>query len=75
MSEITMKVMEIDGVDYMLVETVGKYNFFVEENNIENICVLKTIEEDGEKFFVNLDDGDEVDEAFSLYYEKLKSTN
>lgn len=75
MSEISMKVMEIDGTDYMLVEIVDKYNFFVEENNIENICVLKTIEEDGETFFVNLDDSDEVDEAFSLYYEKLKSTN
>ena len=75
MSEVTMKVMEIDGADYILVETVGDYNFFVEENNIENICVLKLIEEDGERFFVNLDSADEVDEAFSLYYEKLKSTN
>jgi len=27
--------------NFILIETIGNYNFFVEENNIENICVLK----------------------------------
>ena len=74
MSEISMNVLEIDGKDFVLIETVDKYNFFVEQDNIENICVLKEVIEDNESFFVEIED-DEFDKAFSLYYEKLKSTN
>ena len=48
--------------------------FFVEEDNTENICVLKEIEEDNESFYVSVDDN-EFDKAFSLYYEKLKEDN
>lgn len=74
MSEISMNVLEIDGKDFVLIETVDKYNFFVEQDNVENICVLKEVIEDNESFFVDVED-DEFDKAFSLYYEKLKSTN
>ena len=74
MSEISMNVLEIDGKDFVLIETVDKYNFFVEQDNIENICVLKEVIENDESFYVSLDDN-EFDKAFSLYYEKLKSTN
>lgn len=74
MSEISMNVLEIDGKDFVLIETVDKYNFFVEQDNVENICVLKEVIEDNESFFVEIED-DEFDKAFSLYYEKLKSTN
>lgn len=74
MSEINMNVLEIDGKDFVLIETVSKYNFFVEQDNPQNICVLKEVEENDEIMYVSLDE-DEFDEAFSLYYEKLKSTN
>ena len=67
MSEVSMNVLEIDGKDFVLVETVDKYNFFVEEGNVKNICVLKEIEEDNEAIYVNLDE-DEFDYAFNLYY-------
>ena len=74
MNEVTMSVLELDGKDFVLVATVDKYNFFVEYDNRDNICILKEVEEDGEATYVPLDEF-EVDEAFSLYYEKLKSTN
>lgn len=74
MSEVNMNVLEIDGKDFVLVETVDKYNFFVEDGNTQNICVLKEVEENNEVMYVNLDE-EEFDYAFNLYYEKLKGTN
>ena len=74
MNEVNMNVLEIDGKDFLLVETVGKYNFFVELNNYDNICILKEVVENDEIVFVNLEE-DEVDEALGLYYEKLKNAN
>lgn len=74
MSEISMNVLEIDGKEFVLIETVDKYNFFVEQDNPQNICVLKEVEEDNEVLYVDLDE-EEFDKAFSLYYERLKSTN
>ena len=72
MSELTMNVLEIDGKDFVLIETIDKYNFFVEETNTENICILKEEIEDGETYYVSLEDEDEIDKAFILYYDKLK---
>jgi len=74
MSEVSMNVLEIDGKDFILVATVDKYNFFVEQDNIENICVLKEVIEDNESYYVNLEE-EEFDNAFNLYYEKMKGTN
>ena len=74
MNEVNMNVLELDGKDFLLVETVGKYNFFVEVDNYDNICILKEVIEDGESLFVDLEEN-EVDEAFSLYYRKLNNTN
>ena len=74
MSEVSVEAIDIDGKDFLLIETIGEYNFFVEEDNTENICVLKEIEEDNESFYVSVDDN-EFDKAFSLYYEKLKEDN
>lgn len=69
-----MNTVDIDGKDFILIETIDKYNFFVEESNTENICVLKEIKESNESFYVSVDEN-EFDKAFSLYYEKLKSGN
>lgn len=74
MSEVSVKAIDIDGKDFLLIETIGEYNFFVEEANTENICVLKEIEDDNESFYVGVDEN-EFDKAFSLYYEKLKEDN
>ena len=74
MNEVNMNVLELDGKDFLLVETVGKYNFFVEVDNYDNICILKEVIENDESMFFNLEE-DEVDEALGLYYEKLKNAN
>ena len=74
MNEVNMNVLELDGKDFLLVETVGKYNFFVEVDNYDNICILKEVIENDESMFVNLEE-DDVDEALGLYYEKLKNAN
>ena len=74
MNEVNMNVLELDGKDFLLVETVDKYNFFVEVDNYDNICILKEVIENDESMFVNLEE-DEVDEALGLYYEKLKNAN
>ena len=74
MSDVSINAIDIDGKDFILIETIDKYNFFVEEDNLENICVLKEIQEDNESFYVSVDEN-EFDKAFSLYYEKLKENN
>ena len=74
MNEVNMNILELDGKDFLLVETVDKYNFFVEVDNYDNICILKEVIENDESMFVNLEE-DEVDEALGLYYEKLKNAN
>ena len=74
MNEVSINTIDIDGKNFILIETIDKYNFFVEEVNPENICVLKEMEEDNESFYVSVDE-DEFDEAFSLYYEKLRVNN
>lgn len=71
MKEVNVKAIDIDGKDFLLIETIGEYNFFVEDGNSSNICVLKEIEENNESFYVNVDE-DEFDKAFCLYYEKLR---
>ena len=74
MEEITVKTIDIDGKDFILIETIDKYNFFVDEDNYENICILKEIIDDNKEYLVDVED-DEFDKALTLYYEKLKNTN
>ena len=75
MSEVTVDVLELDGKDFILIDTVDKYSFFAEENNPENICIFKDSIEDGEEYYVPLDSDEEIDKAFILYYDKLKKQN
>lgn len=73
MNEIAVEVLELDGKDFILIDTVDKYSFFVEENNPENICIFKEGIENGEEYYLPLDSDEEVDKAFILYYDKLKN--
>lgn len=75
MSEVTVDVLELDGKDFILIDTVDKYSFFAEENNPENICIFKDSIEDGEEYYAPLDSDEEIDKAFILYYDKLKKQN
>ena len=65
MEEVTLKGLEIQGKTFLLIENIDNYNFFVEENNFENICVLKEITKDGKNLLVDVED-DEFDKAINL---------
>ena len=70
---ITVDVLEIDGKDFILIDKIDKYYFFSEENNPENVCILKEVVEDEEELLVSLDDDAEVDKDFDLIEEKYKN--
>lgn len=74
-NNITVDALEIDGKDFILVDTIDKYYFFSEENDPENVCILKEIVEDGEELLVSLDDDAEIDKAFDLFQEKYANNN
>lgn len=70
MSEVITDVIEIDGKEFFLVNTVDKYSFFAEVGNTSNVYVLKEVIEDGESYLVSLDNTHELEQAFLLYNEK-----
>lgn len=70
MEEVTLKGLEIQGKTFLLIETIDEYNFFVEENNFENICILKEVVKDGDTVLIDVAD-DEFDKALNMYYEKF----
>ena len=74
MDEIEVKGLEIDGKKFILIESIDKYRFLVDENDFENICILKSITKEEQNYLENVDDN-EFDEALKLYYEKFKNTN
>ena len=77
MEEIQVITIELDGKEYFLVDSVNntknKYHFFVNTNNNEEIIVMKDAKADGETFYITVDDDNEYDLAFNLYYNKLKN--
>lgn len=74
-NNITVDALEIDGKDFILVDIIDKYYFFSEENDPENVCILKKIVEDGEELLVSLDNDAEIDKAFDLFQEKYANNN
>ena len=70
MEEVTLKGLEIHGKSFVLIETIDEYNFFVEETNFENICILKEEIKNGDTVYIDVDD-DEFDQALNMYYEKF----
>lgn len=76
--EVQVTTIEMNGQEYFLVDSVSfeqdTYHFFCNLNNNEEIQVMKDEIDNGEKFYVSVDDEIEYDKAFNLYYEKLKKT-
>lgn len=75
MEDIMADVVEIDGKEFFLVNTVGKYSFFAEVGNTSNVYVLKEVTEDGENYLVSLDNTHELEQAFLLYNEKYEDAS
>lgn len=74
MEEVMVDMINVEGKDFFLVDTLDKYNYFAEINNPENVCIMKTAQEDGEEVYISLDSEEEIDKALVLYYEKLGNT-
>ena len=73
--EILTDVIDVDGKDFFLVDTLDNYVFYAEEDNPENFLILKEINDNGEDYIVSLDDDLEYDKAISLYYEKFRDVS
>ena len=65
--EILTDVINVDGKDFFLIDTVDSYVFYAEEANPENFLVLKevSVSDNGEKYIVSLDDDHEFEKAIS----------
>lgn len=78
-NEVELNVMEIDGNQYFLVDTLGdgenNYYYFSNIKDNSDVLVLKDQKEDDEEYFVSLDSDKETDHALSLFYEKYKNLN
>ena len=74
MDEVNVTSIEIDGKEYLLIDSISDdknvYNFFCNPNDKDDIYVLKDKNEDNEKFYVSLDNENEIDYAFSLLFQK-----
>ena len=74
MNENELKFIDIDGKNCFLVDSlVGNnttYHFFSENKKDGEIYVLKDMLQDGEEYFVSLDNEEELDYAFQLFNEK-----
>ena len=73
--EILTDVINIEGKDFFLIDTVDSYVFYAEEANPENFLVLKEISDNGEKYIVSLDDNQEFEKAISLYYQRFRDVS
>lgn len=69
MEDKMLDVILIDDKEFFKLDTIDKYNYFAEINDSSNICVLKEIEENGEKNLIPLEQI-EIEKALILYYKK-----
>lgn len=74
MDEVNVTSIEIDGKEYLLIDSISDdknvYNFFCNPNDKDDIYVLKDKDEGEESFYVSLDNENEIDYAFSLFFQK-----
>lgn len=64
-----------DGINYAIVEEENikgiKYTLFAEINNPQNFCFRKTKIENGEEYFVGLDDEKEFELALMTFSKNI----
>lgn len=69
--DILTTVIEIDGKEFFLVNTVEQYMFYSELGAPSNFYIFKEVVSDGEEYIVTLDDEEEYDKALVMYYDKF----
>lgn len=70
MEDIMTEVIEVDGKEYFLVNTVDIYKYYAYEKDPKDFLILKEITDEGEEYIVSLDDDKEYEKALAMYYEK-----
>lgn len=83
MEEIQVDVIEIDGIEYMLLDTLmmnnQNYYYFVNVEDSTDMQIFKDKVVDGEECFVSVDSDAEFDKALLLfgnkYANQLENTN
>lgn len=74
MDEVQVDVIEIDGVEYMLLDTLiinnQNYYYFVNMEDSTDMQIFKDKVVDGEECFVSVDSDAEFDKALLLFGEK-----
>lgn len=82
MEEVELKILEIDGKKYFLLDSISKdestYCYFSNLVDNHDVLVMRNQLENGEGYFVSLDTENEFDYALSLFYDKfhgLEATN
>ncbi|MBQ8681831.1 MAG: hypothetical protein IJ509_02865 [Bacilli bacterium] len=76
MEEVQVETLEIDGKDYILIDSLekdnNKYFYFSDSQNPSDIQILKEQVDGEEKFFVSLDTENELNEALMIFGQKYK---
>ena len=79
MDDVQVLTIELNGKEYFLVDKVSNekntYYYFSNENNKQDVCILKGKMKDNEEFYVSLDDELEFDHAMNLFYLKYNKKN
>lgn len=76
MSEMEIKILDIDNKKYFLVDSISNqekfYHYFSNLKDNHDILVMTDKIEDDNDFYVSIDDDDEFDYALSLFYDKFR---
>lgn len=79
MEEVQVKVLDIDGNDYILIDTIENnghnYCYYVRENDSSDVQILKSIVENGKEVLISLDTDKELDDAIILFSEKYNNSD
>lgn len=74
MEEIEVNTIEINGKEYILLDTIenegNKYYYLYGMNDNKNIQILKAYKENNEEGYMSVDDESEFNEALAIYYLK-----
>ena len=69
--EVEMNVLQVNGKDYFLMDSIIGKNTYYYFSNIKDANDIMVLKEQGDNF-ISLDSNSERDYAFSLFYEKHK---
>lgn len=70
--EVEVKILHVDGKDYLLLDTFvveNTYYYFSNIKDTSDIMVMK----DAEQYFASIEDKNEFDYVLTLFYDKYRN--